>query len=194
MDDYTCGTVAAHHRHVRAGEIVDAECRAAWNAYMRERRSPLRVAYDPMQCRRCGVVFTPKRSDNGGYCTANCSSAHGQEMRRKTAARPCEWCLKTFAPHHNDAACCSRSCVHALQVLRRHGLTADEYRGMLDRQSGCCASCGDGLGDGRRDRHIDHDHNTGKVRGILCPPCNLMLGHAKDDPRRLRAAADYLDR
>lgn len=45
---------------------------------------------------------------------------------------------------------------------------------------------------GRR-LHIDHDHVTGTVRGVLCKPCNSALGLAEDDPARLRALADYLE-
>ena len=41
--------------------------------------------------------------------------------------------------------------------------------------------------------HVDHNHNTGVVRGLLCFHCNLILGHAKDESARLRAAADYID-
>jgi hypothetical protein len=41
---------------------------------------------------------------------------------------------------------------------------------------------------------VDHCHNSGKVRGILCNPCNNMIGHAKDSVAALRAAADYLEK
>lgn len=41
--------------------------------------------------------------------------------------------------------------------------------------------------------HIDHDHDTGVVRGLLCNLCNLLLGHARDQQDVLRAAIEYLD-
>ncbi len=40
---------------------------------------------------------------------------------------------------------------------------------------------------------IDHDHDSGKIRGVICNNCNVSLGHAGDDPKKLRALADYLE-
>jgi hypothetical protein len=61
---------------------------------------------------------------------------------------------------------------------------------MWDEQSGVCAICGDGLAT----PHIDHDHVTGRVRGILCPSCNIGLGRFKDDVSRLKSGIAYLER
>lgn len=104
-----------------------------------------------------------------------------------------------FDPHPNRVHC-SQACSNVVKIVMSHGLTLDEYRALLDAQGHRCAVCGRGdesWWTARRDTnrdgwHIDHDHETGKVRGILCPSCNLMLGYAKDNPVTLRAAIDYL--
>ena len=76
--------------------------------------------------------------------------------------------------------------------LHRYGITAEEFDAMLDAQHGCCAACGDELQIGKQ-THVDHDHETGTVRALLCGNCNVMIGQAKDDPDRLRRAALYLE-
>lgn len=62
---------------------------------------------------------------------------------------------------------------------------------MFAAQGGRCACCQTTI---TMSAHIDHDHTTGKTRGMLCKTCNLALGHALEDPMRLRALADYIDR
>ena len=79
--------------------------------------------------------------------------------------------------------------------LRFHyGITLEDYDGMLAAQGGVCAICG---GDGTKYKkgfHVDHDHEMGQVRAILCSGCNVGLGCYGDDAELLRLAADYLDR
>ena len=66
---------------------------------------------------------------------------------------------------------------------------------MLAEQDGRCAVCRS-TETGTRGEFfdIDHDHATGVVRGLLCRRCNLGVGHFRDNPARLRSAADYLER
>jgi hypothetical protein len=45
----------------------------------------------------------------------------------------------------------------------------------------------------QRNLHIDHDHETGEVRGLLCYSCNVALGASREDPARLRALADFIE-
>lgn len=82
---------------------------------------------------------------------------------------------------------------------RRFGITETEYGEIWDEQNGHCAICGDPpssnctKSDGTPKLFsIDHDHETGKVRGLLCIRCNSMLGFAHDNCEILLKAAEYL--
>lgn len=81
--------------------------------------------------------------------------------------------------------------------LLKYGLSEDEYEAMVQAQGGRCAICG-GEGGTRKDSdgslYIDHDHATGRVRGLLCGTCNAGLGQFFDSPALLRAAVTYLYR
>jgi len=73
-----------------------------------------------------------------------------------------------------------------------YGLTPEQYAALLKQQDNRCAICRTETPGGKGGWHVDHDHATDRVRGLLCNACNLMLGHAQDDPARLRAALAYL--
>jgi RNase P subunit RPR2 len=77
---------------------------------------------------------------------------------------------------------------------RKYGVPPEHQRAMLQAQNHCCAICGieDWAAPGGV-LHLDHNHVTGKVRAFLCKNCNTVLGHAKDDPERLRKAIAYLE-
>ncbi len=74
--------------------------------------------------------------------------------------------------------------------IEKYGLTPDDYEAMLERQGGVCGICGH-VPNGRR-LCVDHDHATGKVRGLLCNGCNVALGAAKDEVSVLMRMIDYL--
>ena len=77
-------------------------------------------------------------------------------------------------------------------LRRKFGITLEEYDYLLARQGGVCAICGRPPRDDIS-LHVDHDHETGAVRGLLCFRCNNALGDFDDDLVRLRAAVGYLD-
>lgn len=81
---------------------------------------------------------------------------------------------------------------HARHLAKTYGLEVGEYEAILEHQGGRCAICQRATGRTRR-LSVDHDHATGLVRGLLCRPCNDMLGHGRDDPPFFRRAADYLE-
>lgn len=80
----------------------------------------------------------------------------------------------------------------ANDLRKMFGIELADYEAMLTAQGGVCAICGG------TDKHyrlaVDHDHGSGKVRGLLCVDCNRAIGMFKDSPELLRKAADYLSR
>lgn len=67
-----------------------------------------------------------------------------------------------------------------------------EYERVLFCQAEGCAICGEGVGEGKQFA-VDHDHETGRIRGLLCHRCNLGIGYFRDYPSLLRSAAFYLE-
>lgn len=74
------------------------------------------------------------------------------------------------------------------RLRMKYGIDTVEYDRMYACQGGLCAICQTEY----QLLHVDHDHQTGMVRGLLCNGCNTGIGHLGDSPETLRAAADYL--
>lgn len=72
------------------------------------------------------------------------------------------------------------------------GITLEQFDEMLRSQGYACAICGNGKAGGQGTFHVDHDHETKKVRGLLCNHCNTALGLFKDNLVILRSAMMYL--
>lgn len=80
---------------------------------------------------------------------------------------------------------------HRHHVLKsRYGITMEDYYQMLAHQENRCAICNI---EATKTLDVDHCHETGKVRGLLCNNCNRGIGHLKDNSEMLRKAADYID-
>lgn len=81
----------------------------------------------------------------------------------------------------------------AYRLKYRHGITIEQYEQMLEAQDHKCAICLRYPKNNLKNPwHVDHDHATGKVRGILCHSCNTALGNFNDDPEILEKALEYL--
>ncbi len=81
-------------------------------------------------------------------------------------------------------------------ILKRFGLSPEEYQLLLEKQDGRCAICDrtpEEVDDGRM-LAVDHDHETGEIRGLLCRPCNTGIGQLGDNPARIKRALDYLEK
>lgn len=71
---------------------------------------------------------------------------------------------------------------------QRYGSSEEQLRSMWEAQGERCKICGRVVGK----PHVDHDHETGRIRGLLCATCNRVLGMMQDDPELLESAARYL--
>jgi hypothetical protein len=96
-------------------------------------------------------------------------------------------------PCHNARGKESKQRLHGgsrhYHLSRRYGISAAQAEELIRRQGGMCACCGE-----RAAVHVDHDHETGEVRGMLCLPCNTGLGHFNDDLNALWRGIRYLQR
>lgn len=78
------------------------------------------------------------------------------------------------------------------KLKKNFGITCEEYHAVLEKQNGCCAICF-GIDEDVK-LAVDHDHETGKIRGLLCRSCNVGIGHLKDSKTVLASALAYLEK
>lgn len=138
-------------------------------------------------CSKCGVLkdlsrFSRKLEGVNSWCK-ECRSEYDKARYRKD---PKKFIAETRAWRKQNPDRLKRI------VLRRYGMTVEEYDSMLSFQGGVCASCGgEAKGRWKSRLHIDHDHSTGKVRGLLCQNCNIALGQLKDSISRISKLLEY---
>ena len=81
-------------------------------------------------------------------------------------------------------------------IKKRYGITQLQYNNILNEQSGKCAICG--TSEIRRAKakyfNVDHNHKTGKIRGLLCHDCNVLLGKLNDDIEMCKKVIEYLSK
>jgi len=88
---------------------------------------------------------------------------------------------------------CCKTDARWAQLQNKYGILKQDYIALHEAQNGRCAICGsDKPAKGQVFLHVDHNHDTGEVRGLLCAKCNIGIGHLNEDPDLLIAAALYL--
>jgi hypothetical protein len=75
------------------------------------------------------------------------------------------------------------------KIKRQYGLSAESYFKLLEHQKSKCAVC---RKKPSSRLHVDHDHKTGKIRGLLCSGCNFTLGQMKDKTKHLQSLITYI--
>ena len=151
-------------------------------------------------CEVCHKEFTKKPSHaartQNHYCSVNCTNkgfhllVHHYDENGNLIEKKCSLCSRWLAPKDFWAANTTQSklgsaCIKC-QKMKRYNLTDDEYDAIFFL--GKCATCGT-----TNDLCIDHDHETGDVRNLLCRKCNTILGLSEDNPVVLRALAKFIE-
>ena len=152
-------------------------------------------------CLDCQLPFTPLNKLHK-WCSRRCGGRVRQRARYNLVGpsaltRPCRHCGAAFtSPDGRQYYCSDRCCRTARslrQVHRVYGISPERFQEMLLAQHGVCAICH--LPERTERNHlltVDHDHETGQVRALLCSQCNRAIGLLSDDPAVIRAAADYV--
>jgi hypothetical protein len=163
---------------------------------------------EQVTCPQCGQEFTRIRTHGALriYCSRKCTFAAGEERKLQRNAgigsRRCA-CGAEVTTRTGKPVCpnCRKDQRGTEQLRARenrrtlalHGLAQEEWDRLIALQGNRCAVCKTTQPGGHTERwHIDHDHVTGQVRGLLCHRCNLGIGLLRDDPQIIMAAAQYV--
>ena len=113
----------------------------------------------------------------------------GFVYRRKKQCSNCN-IYKTYIEFSSKRTDC-KDCQRNRDSIRLYGLSTEQIFALLKEQDGKCPICLIII-DNRKEAHVDHCHETGKVRGILCRNCNFALGLFNDNYKMLERAKDYI--
>ncbi len=153
---------------------------------------------DAISCRHCKIPFVPSHP-NTRLCSDTCKIDRNKYLCKKWDRKPKN---KAERKVYNAKLWAEDKDYYRNRSFKeRYGITLAEARENLAQfQGGKCAVCVEPIDldapgiNALNKAHMDHCHDTGENRGILCRECNWMLGNGKDDPVRLRAGAEYLER
>lgn len=145
-------------------------------------RRPNLVGYENENC----VVVAKARNQVWQVKCKHCGELHTQHQRQIRKGAMSMQCPEYKAPNWSGLDRWDGI------IRRKYGITLEEYEQKLEDQGGVCAICGkpDEV-EGRR-MAIDHCHDTGAVRGLLCGNCNRGLGNFQDSHQLVAKAAEYL--
>lgn len=131
-----------------------------------------------MRCSKCGCTFNkadapPSQRDKASYYCKDC---------RRVIRKKYYWDNVDYERRQ------SKENQRKTRLVRVYGITEEDYANLLDEQNGSCAICKNSSSR----LVIDHDHESGKVRALLCDTCNRGIGLLKDNFEVVQKAADYL--
>lgn len=146
---------------------------------------------DLKHCRKCDTTkalddFHKDSGAGDGLC-AHCKECKNAVSREWTRRNPEK--VKAHGKKRVESGA-----YRTYQLKKKYQLTDEQYEDMLESQDGKCAIC-EATDPGRGNKYfvVDHDHDTGKVRGLLCNNCNRVLGLFGDSAETIESAITYLN-
>lgn len=126
----------------------------------------------------------PRWTELGKKCTQCGKVKTREEYYKRTRG--------TRNEYHSKCKDCSQINRENRRLKQKYGITLEDYNKMLENQKGRCKICGTTKNSGHGKFHVDHNHKTSKVRGLLCSKCNLCLGACNDNALILFKMIKYL--
>lgn len=140
-----------------------------------------------MICPDCGKEHTRANLDRSAgfkWRCPDCSAKRVAEMyKRNRASRLAS--QKRWASKNPEWV---KENSRRQSLRRKYGITLEEFYNKVESQGGCCLICGV---YGKK-LMVDHDHKTGRIRGIICHNCNMVIGHGKESVEILQKVIKYL--
>lgn len=134
------------------------------------------------------ISMTPEKKREYDRLWRKTHPEHIKRYEQKNKSKRKEWVRRWRAKNKQR-----NKEINANAYLKHtYGITLDDYNRMLDSQNGVCAICGKSPSEYKRKLHVDHDHSTGKNRGLLCVRCNYGLGYFEEDMVILENAKKYI--
>lgn len=141
------------------------------------------------KCQKLVSAFNKNRSTEDGLQNRCRDCAKEYDRSPRVRKRKKEWYKEYYHSKRGEKA---RKRVAEKARLRNFGVTPDDYSQMFAEQDGRCKICGRHQSELERELHVDHNCETGQVRGLLCFNCNVGLGHLRHNVELLQNAISYL--
>jgi len=180
---YNCGVLKEDSdfwHHTQAKDNLHSRCKQCFAFVRRTRKrkdAPFKTPVGYKWCPGCQEQleiekFGKNKTTNDGY-VAYCRPCHNKN---------CQESLRRNGGSRN------------YHFRRRYGITGADADALIEQQGGICPLCQEVPRDKLKNKwHVDHDHETGRIRGMLCHHCNTALGNFRDDVKILARAIKYLE-
>ena len=204
-----CGTIkSVRADHLKSGKITSCGCLAAEIHSKRLKTERIHAKAGPRKCKRCKKIFNRSKGELTQICLecktrcSRCNVLLTKDNTLDSVTKRNEFlCITCIREKSNNSKDPTKQREYAL--LNHFGITMNEYDKLLEAQNGNCWICNEPPKNKRL--AVDHEHKSGekrkegafdirkRVRGLLCWQCNSAIAKFRDNPIKLRRAAEYLE-